>query len=215
MADVKGHSDPSMEEILASIRRIIAEDGDTGAPAQPAAVAPEPQNSPQRPMVPPQPAAVPPTQDAILELTDRVDDEEPVRNIASGAMASGFGTRSPFASSASSQPPQAPQPPAGSRLTRPPPLKTGATPGEPPKRIVSDAAAAASVATLVQLAGLGQRERQHELPLGDVGRTLEEMVRELLRPHLKEWLDANLPRLVERLVREEIHRLVREAQGNN
>ena len=70
------------------------------------------------------------------------------------------------------------------------------------------------MATLVQLAGLGARERQRELPLGDVGRTLEEMVRELLRPHMKEWLDANLPRLVERLVREEINRLVREAQGH-
>jgi len=38
------------------------------------------------------------------------------------------------------------------------------------------------------------------------------MVRELLRPHLKEWLDAHLPRLVERMVKDEINRLVREAQ---
>ena len=54
--------------------------------------------------------------------------------------------------------------------------------------------------------------RQQELPLGDAGRTLEDMVRELMRPHLKEWLDAHLPRLVERLVRDEINRLVRDAQ---
>ena len=45
---------------------------------------------------------------------------------------------------------------------------------------------------------------ERELPLGAVNRTLEDMVRELLRPMLKEWLDDNLPPLVERLVRDEI-----------
>ena len=38
---------------------------------------------------------------------------------------------------------------------------------------------------------------------------LEEMVREMLRPMLKQWLDENLPKIVERLVREEIERVVR------
>jgi cell pole-organizing protein PopZ len=41
------------------------------------------------------------------------------------------------------------------------------------------------------------------------GRTLEDLVRELLRPMLKTWLDDNLPNLVERLVRAEIERLSR------
>ncbi|MEF2073560.1 PopZ family protein [Consotaella aegiceratis] len=40
-------------------------------------------------------------------------------------------------------------------------------------------------------------------------RSLEEMTREMLRPMLQEWLDDNLPRLVERLVREEIERVAR------
>lgn len=39
-------------------------------------------------------------------------------------------------------------------------------------------------------------------------RGFEEMAREMLRPMLKSWLDENLPPLVERLVREEIKRLV-------
>ena len=39
--------------------------------------------------------------------------------------------------------------------------------------------------------------------------TLEDLVREILRPMLKSWLDANLPRLVERLVRAEIERVSR------
>jgi len=40
-------------------------------------------------------------------------------------------------------------------------------------------------------------------------RTVEDLVREMLRPMLKAWLDDNLPRLVERLVRAEIERFSR------
>lgn len=40
------------------------------------------------------------------------------------------------------------------------------------------------------------------------GRNLDDMARDMLRPMLKSWLDENLPALVERLVREEIKRLV-------
>jgi len=40
-------------------------------------------------------------------------------------------------------------------------------------------------------------------------RTLEDLVREMLRPMLKAWLDDNLPGLVERLVRAEIERVSR------
>ena len=44
---------------------------------------------------------------------------------------------------------------------------------------------------------------------GEQRRSLDEMAEELLRPMLKEWLDDNLPTLVERLVREEIERVAR------
>ncbi|SKA13101.1 hypothetical protein SAMN05428963_106171 [Consotaella salsifontis] len=40
-------------------------------------------------------------------------------------------------------------------------------------------------------------------------RSLEQMAQEMLRPMLQEWLDDNLPRMVERLVREEIERVAR------
>jgi cell pole-organizing protein PopZ len=40
-------------------------------------------------------------------------------------------------------------------------------------------------------------------------RTLEDLVRDMLRPMLKAWLDDNLPDLVERLVRAEIDRVSR------
>ncbi|MFG1423409.1 DUF2497 domain-containing protein [Roseixanthobacter liquoris] len=43
-------------------------------------------------------------------------------------------------------------------------------------------------------------------------RTVEDLVKEILRPMLKEWLDANLPAIVERLVRAEIERVSRTAR---
>ena len=44
------------------------------------------------------------------------------------------------------------------------------------------------------------------------GRTLEELVRTSLAPELKAWLDENLPDLVERIVREEVRKMVRRAE---
>jgi len=45
--------------------------------------------------------------------------------------------------------------------------------------------------------------------LGNNARTLEDLVKEMLRPMLKGWLDDNLPGLVERIVRAEIERVSR------
>jgi cell pole-organizing protein PopZ len=45
--------------------------------------------------------------------------------------------------------------------------------------------------------------------LGNNARTLEDLVKEMLRPMLKSWLDDNLPGLVERMVRAEIERVSR------
>jgi hypothetical protein len=45
--------------------------------------------------------------------------------------------------------------------------------------------------------------------IGQNARTLEDLVREMLRPMLKSWLDDNLPSMVERIVRAEIERVSR------
>ena len=45
--------------------------------------------------------------------------------------------------------------------------------------------------------------------LGNNARTLEDLVKEMLRPMLKSWLDDNLPNMVERIVRAEIERVSR------
>ena len=48
-----------------------------------------------------------------------------------------------------------------------------------------------------------------KLGIGNPGLTIEAMMREMLRPMLKEWLDENLPAVVERMVEMEIARISR------
>ena len=90
---------------------------------------------------------------------------------------------------------------------------------EPPRRfempeegLVSKATAAASTAAFAAMHNRARERRGGEVYLGDGAITLEEIVKELLRPQLQEWLDLHLPGLVERLVREEIERLARAAK---
>ena len=71
--------------------------------------------------------------------------------------------------------------------------------------------ATSSLASLVQAV-----DRAHGgTPLGDANRTIEDLVKEVMRPMIREWLDENLPGLVDRLVRREIERLSRTAEGDD
>ena len=72
--------------------------------------------------------------------------------------------------------------------------------------IVSNPTAQAGVDSFGQLAGIIAGRMQ----LGQ-GRTVEELVQELLKPLLQEWLDKNLPELVDELVKKEIERMVEKA----
>lgn len=47
----------------------------------------------------------------------------------------------------------------------------------------------------------------------DANITLESLVREMLKPLLREWLDRNLPYLIERMVKKEIDQMVNRAQS--
>jgi cell pole-organizing protein PopZ len=78
-------------------------------------------------------------------------------------------------------------------------------PAPTPDLIAPEAAAAAasSVGSLVRTLAAGRGTQVY-----GGGPTLEDMVRAELRPLLKEWLDVNLPPVVERLVRAEIERVV-------
>jgi cell pole-organizing protein PopZ len=55
--------------------------------------------------------------------------------------------------------------------------------------------------------------RQRSIGIGNGGVTLEDMVRELLRPILKEWLDENLPYMIERIIKKEIEKMVNRAEN--
>ncbi len=56
---------------------------------------------------------------------------------------------------------------------------------------------------------------RRDIAVDDAGRnmTLEGMVREMLKPLLREWLDRNLPYLIERLVKKEIDTMINRAEG--
>jgi cell pole-organizing protein PopZ len=129
--------DPSMEEILASIKRVIAEDNRVANPAQRVRKAAE------------EAAAPPASEEDVLELDDPVSE-------AVGLM--------------------------------------------------SDNAAAASRERLASLSALRQRAEAPPEP-----GALEAAVREMLRPMLKDWLDENLPSIVESLVTREIARITGRA----
>ncbi|WP_370954313.1 PopZ family protein [Bosea sp. RCC_152_1] len=66
--------------------------------------------------------------------------------------------------------------------------------------LLSDQASSAVTSAFGQLANT---------VLSSNARTLEDLVKDMLKPMLKTWLDDNLPLMVERLVRAEIERVAR------
>jgi cell pole-organizing protein PopZ len=190
----KSPSEPSMEEIIASISRIIAEDK-PGAERRVGATAPVE-------------AADPTKKSDILELTQVVDEDGSVRRVSPWA-------GDPSAPSRTHDAPIGSPADATGRIEAQS-LHVGSVLeprlGSGGERIVSAATSGAVAATFAQLGALPrERGSETELPLGGVERTLEEIVREMLRPLLQAWLDSHLPGIVERLVREEITRVVGEA----
>jgi hypothetical protein len=214
-----------MEEILASIRRIIADD-DAAKPAVKSEPAPAPKPAPPPPVaVAPPPAPEPPPPpvpepdvamnqadiDAMLgagaEHDDTSTDEEPQAEILelTEAMATAESETAPgfrridanpdvvFSEDDEDEPPDAAATSAESLLrhfTEQP--AASALLSDSTTRAVDSAFNTLAHTVLVQNA-----------------RTLEDLVREMLRPMLKSWLDDNLPGMVERLVRAEIERVSR------
>jgi cell pole-organizing protein PopZ len=185
MSDAKTQQEPSMEEILASIRRIISEDADGTKPAA----------APEAAAAKPAPA----DDDDILELTDRVNDDGSVESMPGdpndfpdldGGDKPSFGAEKDDISFDQDEFSQA--------------LMSG----------TSSAAAATAFAQLEQEMSVPPRAGggAPAAPAfgGGGGLTVEQLVMEALRPMLKQWLDQNLPGMVEDLVRGEIERV---AQG--
>ena len=235
--------EPSMEEILASIRRIIADDeakpvaadkpSGPAAPAKPekpvpppAAKAPASDAASPAPAVPkavspppPAPRAAPtpaPAQvetnsqddiDALLNGLDEATTPEEIRSASSDGdvleltdeMALPDPPRPAFKKVEPADDLEFAE--AGRAVPRPPLFETPAV--ESPvaaQQILSRSTVSAVESAFNSLA--------HTV-LSQNARTLEDLVKEMLRPMLKSWLDDNLPGLVERIVKAEIERVSR------
>jgi hypothetical protein len=217
--------EPSMEEILASIRRIIADD-DTGKPAkapdpaapskQPAAATPAapaarpatPQPAaPAKPAAPPASSPKPATPAAAANSQDEIDAVLAELDVPPKATPKPAGSQAAAPdvldlTEAMTTPPPGPAPSfrtihGNSDVVfsnRPEPAPV------PDRGLISNETVKAVDSAFNTLA--------HTV-IGQNARTLEDLVREMLRPMLKSWLDDNLPGMVERIVRAEIERVSR------
>jgi len=222
-----------MEEILASIRRIIADDeakpaektAEPGKPAASGAFAPARAamaDAPARmaraaPSMPEPPAKATNSQDdidAMLAGLDGASDADVRPPQPDGEvfeltdeMALPDPPAAPFRkiepeddlefSEAAAQPPPA-QPQHRQPAFEPPPFYE--SPAAAPQQMLSRSTVSAVESAFNTLANT---------VLSNNARTLEDLVREMLRPMLKSWLDDNLPGLVERIVKAEIERVSR------
>ena len=221
--------EPSMEEILASIRRIIADDEARPAAAEkaaspaaikpavmkdipPSAIAPAPKPVAPKPAPPPpapEPAAASNNQDdidAMLASLDAATPEADIRPaqpepdvfeltdemaLPAPPPAAAFNKIEP-ADDIEFTSPKARQP-----AYEPPPIQSEPAPVQ---QILSRSTVSAVESAFNSLANT---------VLSNNARTLEDLVKEMLRPMLKSWLDDNLPGLVERIVKAEIERVSR------
>ncbi len=194
-----------MEDILASIRRILSED------EQPAAAATAPAAATED---------TAPADDDVLRLDESMlvaapepepepepEPREPEDERA--ALLEAISAPGEPLEVAPAMPEPEPEPP-------PIPLATPvAAPVAPPAtdRLIAPEAEASAASSMSSLMRTLDSNRQAGTQLYRGGPTLEDMVREEMRPMLKDWLDTNLPPLVERLVRAEIERMVGRAVG--
>jgi cell pole-organizing protein PopZ len=183
--------EPSMEEILASIRAIIADDR-AAEPAKPV-VAPKPvasvgpqivysKDSPPSLRAVPEPESIPPkTQGAPPPVADTAPS--PWRRPPVEALAI-----------------RSPEPEPQARQDPPPALETipDQEPAIEPPLLSDEADRAVSESFQALSTSLAFQSDE-----------IEAMTREILRPMIKTWLDEHLPSLVERLVRAEIQRVAR------
>jgi cell pole-organizing protein PopZ len=185
--------EPTMEEILASIRRIISEDDAPAAEAAPD-LDPEPVAEPvsQPAHVELTPEAPAPEEDEIMDLTERYDASA---NESIGDLDVGDPEPEPFPTTFHAEPDPVSYEPA---------LSASSFDG-----LVSDTTSATAASAF---AGLAASLRQPDpVPSGGTGPTIDDLARALLRPMLKDWLDANLPGIVEAAVKKEVERISRSA----
>ncbi len=203
-------NEPSMEDILASIRNILAEDDNNNAPTQNAAAneksgaaraaeAPEPVRREKADV-----RADGKTQGAaqgknagVVDLTADmiVENETPAQNVEKA-----------FAP-ADEEDDFTPEPVIPSRPMKEETLTDlikengGRRINADDDMLLAEPTVAAATESLSHLRDIASEKR---LEMGNGALTIETIVRETLKPYLKEWLDVNLPDIVERVVKKEI-----------
>ncbi|KAF0230750.1 MAG: hypothetical protein FD175_1197 [Beijerinckiaceae bacterium] len=194
--DTKDDNEPSMEEILASIRKIIADDS-LGTKKDEAAVkkAPPPKAPEPEPMI---------DIEAVDVAMDEDDDVLDLANVATVASApQEVSVDMPAAVAAipemSFDPVDVAIPPAP--MPQPVQVTPINTVAALEDRIISDNAGS--------LVGQAFQALSRHTAMPAVGRSLEDVVVELIRPMLRGWIDDNLPGIVEKLVKTEIERVAR------
>lgn len=191
-----------MDDILASIRRILNEDEAGAAEAtedpEPAASAPEATIPTASPAAPAQERTPPPA--APAPVAPVLERQPP---------ASRSGPEPVELTSDMLVTPPAPAAPKASRFDEPAAASPPRMGMEDTSDLIGPATAAAAAASVGSLLRAVSSERSAPVYRG--GPSIEDVVREEIRPILKEWLDHHLPPLVERLVRAEIERVVNRA----
>ena len=209
MSEAEKEEEPSMEEILASIRRIISVDDEEPA----AETAEEPAAEPE---AEPEPEAETVDEEDVLELTED-DLEEDASQDDIDSMFDNIDETDKaedelvLEDEPEEEPEPEPEPEAEleeevEEITAGPAMDMGiddVDPAEDEDALVSSEAGDNIMGQFDALSALLTTGYQGS------GNTLEDLVRELLRPMLKEWLDANLPEIAERMVAKEIARLAR------
>ena len=183
-----------MEEILASIRRIIADDDASKSPPK----AENPMPPPPTPMAPPRPAprpvaATPPPVEPVIPQDD-------LESMLGDADKGPENSDADVLDLTEAMTAEMPEPMMAEPAPFPPMPELQTEPAPTPRPLISNSTSAAVDSAFNTLA--------HTV-LVQNARTLEDLVREMLRPLLKSWLDDNLPGMVERLVRAEIERVSR------
>lgn len=188
MADPKTEQEPSIEEILESIRQIISEDGEPAAAGGTLSAAPV---EPEIPAYTPPPAPAPAPVRAAPPPPPPADEDDDILDLTEKAV-----------------PARAPVIELNDLPEAPLPAYTHTAQAD--DRLLSESTADLSAHAMARLlAGNVAVERDVPGRVGNV--TLEDMTRELLRPLLKTWLDQNLPPLIERMVAKEIEKISRLA----
>ncbi len=182
MAEQSAH-EPTMEEILASIRRIISEDDAPEDAAAQAVAEPEVEEEDDAFAAAAEPEAdsEEAAEDDVLELTETYEAPESVS----------IGDIDAYTPAAAPEPAPAPKPA--------PVLAPASVGGLVSERTESIAASSFGALTSNLL-----------VPHSD--RTLEDVAKDLLRPMLQAWLDQHLPAIVEEQVRLEVERIARQSR---